>query len=424
MLTPNQESEFMAGKPTLYADALAAALADTFPVTGTEIVTLAQARGRLLAEPVMARLDMPRADNSAMDGYGVAVDSLACGAGGLRLQVRGASLAGHPHPGPVAPATAIRIATGAVIPQGVDAVVIQEDVAAGSGEQGFIELTPEIVAETEIGQHIRRCGEDVRAGEILLTPGHRLRPQDLSIVASQGIDAVTVWRKLKVAVYATGDELREAGQILEAGQIYESNRVAVIGVLEEMGAMVTNLGLLADDFDTLQTALRIAAQTHDVIITSGGVSVGTKDLLKPVVESLGRIQAWQIAMKPGKPLMRGKIGDCLVLGLPGNPVSAMVGMLVFARPLLTRLMGGRAETARGLSVTSGFDWTRRPGRREWLRARLEQDASGQWVAQMYRANGSHLIRSMVWAEGLIEVPEKTGRITRGEKLHYIPLSGF
>ena len=243
-------------------------------------------------------------------------------------------------------------------------------------------------------------------------------------MASQGIGAVTVFRKLKVAVYATGDELREPGQKLEAGQIYESNRVAVIGVLEEMGAEVTDLGLLADDFDTLRTALRAAAQTHDAIITSGGVSVGKKDLLKPVVESLGDIQAWKIAMKPGKPLMRGKIGDCLVLGLPGNPVSAMVGMLVFVRPILTKFLGGRVENIRGLSVASGCEWTRRPGRREWVRARLEQNASGQWVAQIYRANGSHLIRSMVWAQGLIEVPETTGHIAAGDRVRYIPLSAL
>ena len=247
----------MAGKLTLYADALAAALADTLPVTQTETVTLARARGRLLAESVVARIDMPPTDNSAMDGYGVAVGSLARG---VRLRVSGASLAGHPHFGPVAPATAIRIATGAVIPQGVDAVVIQEDVAAGGEEQGFIELTPEIMAETKIGQHIRRRGEDVCVGDILLTPGHRLRPQDVSIIASQGIGTVTVFRKLKVAVYATGDELREPGQGLEAGQIYESNRAAVIGILEEIGVEVTNLGLLADDFETLQTALCAAAK--------------------------------------------------------------------------------------------------------------------------------------------------------------------
>ena len=412
----------MAGKLTLYADALAAALADILPVTQTETVSLARARGRFLAQSVRAVVDMPPADNAAMDGYGVAVASLARGTDGARLPVSGESLAGHPHAGPVTPATAIRIATGAVIPQGVDAVVIEEDVTADSAAQGGIALTARIVAETEIGQHIRRRAEDVSAGDILLTPGHRLRPQDLSIAASQGLGEVTVFRKLKVAVYATGDELRDAGQRLEPGQIYESNRVAVIGILEQMGAEVTDLGLLADDFGALRTALSAAAGTHDVIITSGGVSVGEKDLLKPVVESLGRIRAWQIAMKPGKPLMRGKIGDCLVLGLPGNPVSTMVGMLVFVRPILTKFMGGRGERMHRLNVASGFDWKRSPGRREWVRARLEQEPSGQWVAQMYRANGSHLIRSMVWAEGLIEIPEKTDRIRAGEMVQYIPLS--
>ena len=233
-------------------------------------------------------------------------------------------------------------------------------------------------------------------------------------------------RPLSVAVFSTGDELAKPGDPLPPGGIYDSNRFAMIGMLRNIGCKVTDLGLLTDDFDVLRDALDSAAKTHDVIMTSGGVSVGRADLLKPVVDQLGEIHAWKLAIKPGKPLMRGKIGDCLVLGLPGNPVSVLVAGLLFAMPLLRHMMGAdRSQTVPvRMPVRAGFDFKRGTGRREWLRARLVQNEDGAFEAIAFSSTSSGMLSSMVWADGLIEIPEDCGQVVVGDEVFYLPLRGL
>ncbi|OKH89735.1 molybdopterin biosynthesis protein [Thalassospira sp. TSL5-1] len=383
--------------------------------------------GAILREDVLASVNVPSVDNSAMDGYALRVADLAAlpKTGPITLPVAGAALAGHPFVGDVPVGRAVRIATGAAIPQGADAVIIQENVAANEDES---EIRIERVAIDRIrhGDNIRRAGEDVKKGTVVLPAGKRLRPQDVAVAAGQGRAHLVVARPLRVAVFSTGDELAAPGGDLPPGGIYDSNRFAMIGMMRAIGCDVTDLGLLRDDFSVLLAALSEAAQNHDVILTSGGVSVGKADLLKPVVDSIGDIHAWKLAIKPGKPLMRGRIGNCLVLGLPGNPVSVMVSGLLYAVPLLLHMMGIRSEdrAAVRFPVPAGFNLKRGTGRREWLRARLHRNGNGQMVALPFHSSSSGVLSSMVWADGLIELAENRASVEQGAIVDYIPFAGL
>lgn len=401
-------------------DALAAALADLRPITARDIVALDHAYDRVLATDLVARCDTPPADNSAMDGYALARADLPAH-GAAVMSLAGASLAGHPFTDPLPPGTAVRIATGGVIPPRADAVIMQEDVARADTET--VEIDAGQVARIAIGDHIRRRGEDVAAGSVILAAGHRLRPQDVAVAAGQGYDRLEVVRRPRVAVFSTGDELVGPGASLGPGQIYESNRYAMIGSLRDWGCAVSDLGLLPDRADRLTDALAAAARDHEVILTSGGVSVGAADLLKPVVERLGDIRAWKLAIKPGKPLMRGRIGDCLILGLPGNPVSTMITQLLFAKPLLLKMMGVGDIAPLRLPMRAGFAWRRRAGRQEWLRARLAVDAHGETVVQVYHSASSGMLSSMVWADGLVELDRHCAEVEPGDTVVYLPLRG-
>lgn len=393
----------------------------------TETRGLTDCYGAILREDVIASVNVPSADNSAMDGYALRLADLARlpKTGALTLPVAGVSLAGHPFVGDIPVGRAIRIATGASIPQGVDAVIIQENVTANEDESE-IRVEREALDRLRQGDNIRRAGEDVKKGTVVLPAGKRLRPQDIAVAAGQGRADLAVTRPLRVAVFSTGDELAAPGGDLPPGGIYDSNRFAMIGMMRAIGCDVTDLGLLRDDFSLLLAALSEAAQNHDVILTSGGVSVGKADLLKPVVDSIGEIHAWKLAIKPGKPLMRGRIGDCLVLGLPGNPVSVMVSGLLYAVPLLLHMMGTRSEDreAPRFPVAAGFALKRKPGRREWLRARLHRNGNGEFVALPFHSSSSGVLSSMVWAEGLIELAENRTSVEQGAIVDYIPFAGL
>lgn len=404
------------------AEALAAALRTIQPIQATERVPLLEAYGRVLAADLPARLDVPPHDNSAMDGFALYRADLHAD-GPTRLPVTGQSLAGHPYAGVVPHGTAVRITTGAVIPEGPDAVIMQEycTIAAGESE---ISIQPEIAVRLKSGENIRRRGEDVRTGTVLLASGLRLRPQDVALAAGQGIAELTVRRRPRIAVASTGDELYESGTTLPPGAIYESNRYLLIGLLRRLGCTVSDLGILRDQWDVVLPALREAAATHDLLLTSGGVSVGTADLIKDAIAELGTVELWRLAVKPGKPVTFGRIQNCLALGLPGNPVSGMVSFLQFARPLLLKLMGAQPSEALRLRVKADFQSRRKPGRREWLRARLRPDSDGGFLASIYPSNSSGVLSSLSWADGLIELAEDCTGVAPGDVVDYLPFSGL
>lgn len=403
-------------------EAVAAALNAVQPIHESDRIPLMEAFGRVLASDLPARLDVPPHDNSAMDGFALHRADLKLDRP-TRLPVVGQALAGHPYRGAVPRGAAVRITTGGMMPSGPDAVIMQEQCLIASDES-WIEIEPQIAARLKSGENIRRRGEDVQAGAVLLPRGLRLRPQDVALAAGQGIAALEVLRRPRVAVASTGDELYEPGVELPPGAIYETNRYMLIGLLRRLGCAVTDLGILRDDRDVVLPALREAATSHDVLLTSGGVSVGTADLVKDVIAELGRIEFWRLAVKPGKPVTFGRIQDCVVLGLPGNPVSVMVSFLLFARPLLLKLMGMEPTEPLRLRVTADFAFRRKPGRREWLRARLRFDPERGLLASIYHTHSSGALSSLSWADGLVELPEDCAGVVPGATVDYLPFSGL
>lgn len=400
------------------ADALVLALASTQPVLETENVPLLDAYGRVLAADLTARVDVPPQDNSAMDGFALYRADLKRDQP-TKLPVIGQALAGHPYSNSVPRGAVVRITTGAMLPDETDMVIMQEDCRI-TPDESWIEIEARSAAKLKAGENIRRRGEDVRAGAVLLARGSLLRPQDVALAAGQGIANLKVARRLRVAVASTGDELHTPGKPIPPGAIYDSNRYSLIGLLRRVGCVVSDLGILRDERDTIFQTLRDAAATHDVLLTSGGVSVGTADLVKEVIAELGAIEFWRLAIKPGKPVTFGWIDDCLILGLPGNPVSVMVSYLVLARPVLLKRMGAEPSEPVRLSVLADFDFRRKPGRREWLRARLHFDADRKPVATIYPTNSSGALSSLSWARGLIELPEQCGGVTPGDHVDFLP----
>ncbi|HRX70545.1 MAG: molybdopterin molybdotransferase MoeA [Candidatus Competibacteraceae bacterium] len=403
-------------------EAITLALQSIPPLAEIESVPLLSAEGRVLAGDLPARLDVPPDDNSAMDGFAVHWSDLSPDAV-TRLPVVGQALAGHCYSYPVPRGAAVRITTGALLPEGPDTVIIQEHCRTDP-DATWLEIEPRMTGRLRPGENIRRRGEDVQAGTRLLAHGLRLRPQEIALAAGQGIAYLKVVRQPRVAVASTGDELYEPGVELPPGAIYESNRYLLMGLLRQLGCAVTDLGILRDDRDALLSTLRCAAADHDVLLTSGGVSVGTADRVKDVIAELGQIAFWRLAVKPGKPVTFGRIADCLALGLPGNPVSVMVSFLLFARPLLLKRMGAEPVEPMRWRVAADFAFRRKPGRREWLRAQVRLDAEQRPWAVLYHTQSSGALSSLSWADGLVELPEDCAGVAPGDAVDYLPFSAL
>ncbi|WP_034294674.1 gephyrin-like molybdotransferase Glp [Herbaspirillum sp. RV1423] len=407
-------------KPPLLsvAEALKFLLKSAVPLSEIETVPTLEANGRVLATAQVSRINVPGMDNSQMDGY--AVRAADCAGGETRLRVSQRIPAGHVGAA-LESGTAARIFTGAMVPAGADAIVMQEACEVdkdGSGDHVIVRHTP------QPGEWIRCTGEDIKAASTILSAGIRLRPQELGLAASVGLAELPVLRKLRVAVFFTGDELAMPGEALKPGAIYNSNRFLLRGLLENLGCDVQDFGIVPDRLQATRETLRAAAAGRDLIITSGGVSVGEEDHVKPAVEAEGRLNMWQIAMKPGKPLAFGEVhraggGKAFFLGLPGNPVSTFVTFLIFVRPFLLRLQGVEQVAPRVLSMRADFNWLKADRRQEFLRARFN-DKGG---LDLFPHQGSGVLTSTVWGDGLIDNPPgKT--IAEGDQVRFIPFDNL
>ena len=384
------------------------------PVTGTETVPTLEANGRVLAADQRSQLDVPPADNTQMDGY--AVRAADCASGAARLPVSQRIPAGHVGQ-PLQPGTAARIFTGAMIPPGADAVVMQEACEV-DGELVQINASP------QSGAWIRRAGEDIRAGSVILAAGMLLRAQEMGLAASVGLAELPVLRRPRVAVFFTGDELAMPGEPLAPGAIYNSNRYTLRGLLQNLGCEITDYGIVPDTLQATRDTLRAAAAGHDLIITSGGVSVGEEDHIKPAVEAEGRLNMWQIAVKPGKPLAFGEISrngnaadSAFFLGLPGNPVSSFVTFLLFVRPFIRRLAGMPDAAPAGFMLRADFAWPKADRRNEFLRARINANGG----LDLFPNQGSGVLTSTVWGDGLIDNPPGQA-IAPGDLVRFLPFN--
>jgi molybdopterin molybdotransferase len=414
-------SEAPAPRPLLSLDEALARLAEhsaAHRIGERETVSTFDALGRVLADEVRSSLDVPPADNTSMDGYALRAADVS--APGAVLQVAQRIAAGHQGQ-PLAAGTAARIFTGAPLPPGADAVVMQEQCQALPGQAGDLGQV-RIHTQPAAGQWIRRRGEDVRAGAVVLAAGERLTPQSLGLAASVGAARLSVWRQPRVAIFSTGDELVMPGEPLRPGAIYNSNRFTLRGLAQAAGCQVTDFGIVPDRLDATRAALRDAAAAHDLIVTSGGVSVGEEDHLKPAAMAEGSIEHWQLAIKPGKPLAFGRIrraagGAALLLGLPGNPVSSFVTWLLAVRPVLAVLQGMPAVLPAALPLRADFDWPKPDKRREFLRARL----TAEGALALYANQSSGVLTSAVWADGLVDNPPGQ-TIRRGDTVRFLPLA--
>jgi molybdopterin molybdotransferase len=399
-------------------EARAALLAPLRPVTGVETLALAQALGRVLAEDLVSPMDVPPHDNSAMDGYAFDGALLADATGPLRLRVAGTAYAGDPQAGAVPPGHGVRVMTGAVMPPGLDTVVPQELVRVHD-EPGacWVELPADAVRR---GENRRRAGEDLARGGTSSAGGRVLRPSDLGLAASLGFDALTVRRRLRVALISTGDELREPGQPLPTGCIYDSNRASLTGALQRLGVEVVDFGLVPDEPAALEAAFSRAAAQCDAVVTSGGVSVGEADYTRQLLARLGEVAFWKVAMRPGRPFAFGPLRRAAgaepswLFALPGNPVAALVTFYAFVREALLVLAGAPAAPPMGLRVKSAAAIRKRPGRTEFQRAIVECDAAGEWVARLTGTQGAGILRSLSEANALIVLPHEQGSVAAGD----------
>jgi len=382
-------------------EALAVLLAGARPVAEVEQVPTLEATGRVLAKAQSSTLDVPPMDNSAMDGYAVRI------ADGAKLRVAQRIMAGSVGK-PLEPATAARIFTGAPVPPGCDAVVMQEHCEV-QGDAVLLKKTP------QPGEWIRRKASDIAQGAQILAPGIRLRPQDTGLAASVGIKSLPLYRRVRMGLFFTGDELVMPGDPLPPGRIYNSNRFTLNGLASTFGCEVRDYGIVPDTLEDTRAVLKRAAAECDVIVTSGGVSVGDADFVKPAVEAEGALLMWKIAMKPGRPLAFGKVGNAAFIGLPGNPVSSFVTFLIFVRPFLLKTQGIAHVMPREIRARADFDWAEPDARREYLRVKW----NAQGGLEIYPTQDSAVMTSTAWADGLVDNPPHHA-IRRGDTVRFLP----
>jgi molybdopterin molybdotransferase len=390
------------------------------PVAEIESVPMQATLGRVLAESVNSLVDVPPLDNTSMDGYAVRTADTHNPGSILKIAQRipAGSVGTELQAG-----TAARIFTGAPVPVGADAVVMQEDCSTpeGSADQVQVNISP------VFGQWIRRRGEDLTAGKTALTAGTFLRPQELGVAASAGLTHLNVKRRVKVAAFFTGDELSLPGEPLKPGGIYNSNRDTLLACIKALGCDATDLGIVPDRLDATRAALRQASQNHDLIITSGGVSVGEEDHIKPAVNAEGRLDLWQIAIKPGKPLAFGAVrksdqpndGEAWFVGLPGNPVSSFVTFLLFVRPFILKLQGREAKKTQSYLMRADFDWLKADRRNEFLRVKLNNNGG----LDLFPNQSSGVLTSASWGDGLVDCPPNQP-IKAGDLVKYIPFDAL
>jgi molybdopterin molybdotransferase len=375
------------------------------PITGTETVALREAAGRVLAGDVIAPLDLPPFDNSAVDGYAVRHRDLKPNAE-TRLKLAGRVMAGHRPPGEVGAGQAVRIFTGAAMPAGADTVFMQEDVKT---EDLAVIVPPGL----KPGANRRFAGEDVKAGSVALPAGRVLSAADIALAAALGITSLEVRPRLRVALFSTGDEIVEPGAARPPSALFDANRALLNGLLVRLGTQVSDLGIVPDHPEALRRAIGEAAKTHDLVLTSGGVSTGEADHVRAAVESIGRLVFWRVAIKPGRPVAMGVIEGAAFAGLPGNPVAAFVTFVRVVRPLLLRLGGASPQTLVPLPVKAAFSYRKKKGRREYVRVALRRTADGGVEAVKHPQEGAGVITSLTETDGLAEIADDTTKIEPG-----------
>ena len=388
-------------------EALEVLLAGAKPVPEVEDVPTLQASGRVLARALPSTMDVPPMDNSAMDGY--ALRSAEVPAPETRLRIAQRIQAGEVGK-PLAPGSAARIFTGAPIPQGADAIVMQEFCAV-EGDSVVVRKVP------KPGEWVRRTGSDVRKGDTVVPAGKRLLPQDTGLAASVGIGTVPVHRRVRMGLFFTGDELVMPGEPLAPGRIYNSNRFTLNGMAHAFGCDVRDYGIVPDSLEATRAVLRKAAAECDILVTSGGVSVGDADFVRPAVEAEGSLLMWKISMKPGRPLAFGRVGACAFIGLPGNPVSSFVTFLIFVRPFLLRTQGVGEVAPRVTDARADFDWIEPDPRREFLRAKWNANGG----LDLYPTQDSAVLTSTAWADGLVDNPPNRS-IRKGDHVRFLPFA--
>ncbi len=387
-------------------DALALLINNAIKVTDSENLPLKESRGRILAKNLLSTINVPPADNSAMDGYAIRSEDLIeegtilpvsqripAGTMGETLKIQ----------------TAARIFTGAPIPKGADAVVMQEVCKETAGN---VQISATVLS----GNNIRRAGEDICSGDIILKAGTKLKPQDIGLAASVGISSIPVYKKLRVGIFFTGDELKQPGETLNPGQIYNSNRYTLHGLLESLNCEVIDFGNVTDDLDSTITAMQEAAKASDLVMTSGGVSVGEEDYIRIALEEIGQLDLWNINVKPGKPLAFGKIGNTPFLGMPGNPVSVFATFCIFARPFILQSQGANEIKTNSFNIAADFDWNKAGTRNEYVRVRYKNGK-----LELFPNQSSGVLTSTSWASGLALIPAGM-TLKAGDLIEFTPFS--